>query len=301
MKLHQFDLHFFVPNVIASYLIESQEGPILIETGPDTSFQNLHRAINDSGYAIDDIKHVFVTHIHLDHSGAAWRFAQKGATIFVHPRGAPHLADPSKLLASAARIYGDKMKELWGTINPIPDRNIKATEDGETISVGGVDILVVDSPGHASHHNMYIIEGIAFTGDAAGIRIAGGPVVPPTPPPDIHVEQWQLTLKKLREVRPEVLYLTHFGKSDDVPSHIDEMETRLIQWSDWIGEQLREGKTDEEITRGYEAMSKDLLQHQNIVGELLTAYEFADPFWMNVMGLVRYWRKYKFEAEKPNL
>ncbi len=293
MNLHQFDLNFFVPNVIASYIIETKEGPVLIETGPDTVYKNLEKSVNETGFSIADIKHVFVTHIHLDHSGAAWRLAEKGATIYVHPRGAKHLADPAKLVASAERIYGDKMQELWGTIKPVPEERIRAAEDGEVFTVGGVDIRVLDSPGHASHHNVFIIEGIVFTGDAAGIRIAGGPVVPPTPPPDIHIDQWQETLKKIREVKPDILYPTHFGKSDNVFPHLEDMETRLLEWSDWVGEQLKAGKTDEEITKEYEAMSKDLLQHQNIVGELLTAYEFADPFWMNVMGLVRYWRKHK--------
>jgi len=293
MKFHQFDLNFFVQNVIAAYIIETNEGPVLIETGPNTVYNNLVKSVNEAGFSIEDIKHVFVTHIHLDHSGAAWQLAEKGATIYVHSRGAKHLADPSKLVASAERIYGDKMQELWGVIKPVPKDRIYATEDGQKINIGGIDIRVIDSPGHASHHNVYIIEGIAFTGDAAGIKIAGGPVVPPTPPPDIHIEQWQETLKKIRELNPDVLYPTHFGKSDDVILHLDEMESRLLEWSDWIGEQIKAGKTDEEITNEYERLSKNLLNQHNIGDDMMTAYEFADPFWMNVMGLVRYWRKYK--------
>lgn len=293
MNIHLFDLNFYVPNVIAAYIIETGEGPVLIETGPDTVYTNLENSINDAGFSIDDIRHVFVTHIHLDHSGAAWHFAEKGATIYVHPRGAKHLVDPSKLIASAERIYGDKMQELWGTIKSVPESRIRSTEDGQKITIGGVEIHVIDSPGHASHHNVYIIEGIAFTGDAAGIRIARGPVLPPTPPPDIHIEQWQETLKKIRDVKPDVLYPTHFGKSVDVFPHLEEMEMRLLEWTNWIGEQLKAGKSDEEITKEYESISKNLLNHHNIVDELMKAYEFADPFWMNVMGLVRYWRKYK--------
>lgn len=301
MNIHQFDLNFFVPNVIASYLIETDEGPVLLETGPDTVYGNLEKSVNDAGFSVDDIRHVFVTHIHLDHSGAAWHLAHKGATIYVHPRGAKHLADPSKLIASAERIYGNKMQELWGTIEPIPENRIRATVDGQRISIGGTDIHVIETPGHAWHHNIYLIEGIAFTGDAAGIKIAGGPVVPPTPPPDIHIEHWQETLTKIRNLKPDVLYPTHFGPSDNVMPHLEEMETRLLEWSDWIGEQLKAGKTDEEITKEYEKISKNLLNHHNIVDDLLTAYEFADPFWMNVMGLMRYWRKHKLEAQNPNL
>ncbi len=293
MQLHQFDLNFFLPNVIASYLIETNDGPVLIETGPDTVYVNLEKSIHNAGFSIDGIKHVFVTHIHLDHSGAAWHLAERGATIYVHPRGAKHLADPSKLVASAERIYGGKMEELWGTIKPVPENRIRATEDGQKITIGEIDITVMDSPGHASHHNAYIIEGAAFTGDAAGIRIAGGPVLPPTPPPDIHIEQWQETLKKIREVKPDILYPTHYGPSEEVFPHLEEMETRLLEWSEWIGEQLKAGKNDDEITKEYETVSRDLLNHYNIVDDTMKAYEFADPFWMNVMGLVRYWRKYR--------
>lgn len=293
MNIHQFDLNFYVPNVIAAYIIETADGPVLIETGPDTVYKILEKSIHDAGLLLDDIKHVFVTHIHLDHSGAAWHFAERGATIYVHPRGAKHLADPAKLIASAERIYGDKMQELWGTINPVPEDRIRSTEDGQRISIGDVDIRVLESPGHASHHNVYLIGGIAFTGDAAGIRIAGGPVLPPTPPPDIHIEQWQETLQKIRDVKPDILYPTHFGKSVDVIPHLDELESRLLEWSNWIGEQLQKGKSDEEITKEYEVISKDLLSRHNIVDDFLKAYEFADPFWMNVMGLVRYWRKFK--------
>jgi glyoxylase-like metal-dependent hydrolase (beta-lactamase superfamily II) len=293
MNLRQFDLDFFLPNVIASYLIETNDGPVLIETGPDTVYANLEKSINDAGFSVGDIKHVFVTHIHLDHSGAAWHLAEKGSMIYVHPRGADHLADPSKLVASAGRIYGDKMGELWGNIKSVPRDRIRATEDGQMISIGGTGVRVIESLGHASHHNAYMIEGIAFTGDAAGIRIAGGPVVPPTPPPDIHIGYWQETLKKLRDLKPDILYPTHFGPSTDVFPHLEELESRLLEWSDWIGERLKAGKSDEEVTAEYETLSKELLTHHNIVGDTMRAYEFADPFWMNVMGLVRYWRKHK--------
>lgn len=293
MKIHVIDHNFFEPNVIASYLIETGGEPVLIETGPDTTFRNFSKSLKELGYSVGDIKKVFVTHIHLDHSGSAWRFAKAGATVYVHPKGSPHLVDPSKLVASAQRIYKDKMDELWGTVEPISQERVRVTEDKETIKIGNVEIHVVDTPGHASHHNAYVIDGLVFAGDVSGIRIKGGPVLPPTPPPDINVELWQQSLKRLRELSPQTLYPTHFGECTDVKEHLDEVEDRLLQSTEWMGERLKEGKTEDEITPEYENFFRGILREANVSAESVKAYDLADPFWMNVGGLVRYWNKFR--------
>jgi glyoxylase-like metal-dependent hydrolase (beta-lactamase superfamily II) len=293
MKIHIMDLNFFTPKVIASFFIETDSEPILIETGPDSTFPNLIRSLKGLGYSVEDIKKVFVTHIHLDHAGAAWHFAQSGATIYVHPVGAKHLADPTKLLASARMIYKDQMKKLWGTIEPISKERIYAIADGEILKIGSVEIQAVETLGHASHHHAYVVDDAVFTGDIGGSRIENGPVLPLTPPPDINVEFWQQSIKKLRELNSQVLYPTHFGESTGINEHLDELEKRLLEWTEWIGDRLKEGKDEDDIVPEFENLAKRVLEETKVLPDTIKAYEFADPFWLNVLGLARYWRKYR--------
>ena len=173
--------------VIASFLLDSGEGPVLVETGPESCYPRLVEALRAEGVAPEEVRHVFVTHIHLDHAGAAWRLAELGATVYVHPRGAPHLVDPSRLLASAERIYGDQLKALWCEVRGSPEVRVRLLADGEVVALGGLEVQAVETPGHASHHHAYRVGDLVFTGDVAGVRIAPGPVLPPTPPPDIHL------------------------------------------------------------------------------------------------------------------
>ncbi|MGQ0792500.1 MAG: MBL fold metallo-hydrolase [Deltaproteobacteria bacterium] len=294
MKIHTIDTNFFSPSVIASYLIETSEGPIIVETGPDSTFPALKRALGDLGYAPADIRHVFVTHIHLDHAGSSWRFAEEGAKVYVHPNGAKHLADPTKLLASAALIYKDKMDELWGTLKPIAKELIHPIADGERITIGGVEIQAVETLGHASHHHAFMMDGAMFTGDAAGMKVANGPVLPPTPPPDINIEAWQETIRKILALKPSALHLTHFGTFHNIAEHLAELEAGLLESSDWIGAQLKAGKSEEEISAGFEKFTESILQRNNVSDpKVVRAYDLADPYWMNVMGLVRYWKKFR--------
>ncbi|MCL5021372.1 MAG: MBL fold metallo-hydrolase [Bacteroidetes bacterium] len=293
MKVHVIDLNFFTPGTIAAYLVEENSDLLLIETGPDSVFQNLVKSLKELGLAPRDIKHVFVTHIHLDHAGAAWHFAESGSKIYVHPNGARHLENPEKLLISAEKIYKDKMKYLWGSVKPIPGERIWPTSDGEEIWIGDINVKVVDTQGHASHHNTYLIQGNAFTGDVGGVRINRGPILPPTPPPDINIEVWLDSIRKIRLMNPDAIYPTHFGESNDVGSYLDELESRLLDWTEWIGKRLREGKNEEQITPEFEHYVVAALEQAGLTGEEIEAYRNADPFWMNVAGLVRYWRKHR--------
>ncbi len=296
MKIIVIDHNFYMPKVIASYLIETNDGPILIETGPDSTFRKLSKSLDKIGYPVENIKHVFVTHIHLDHSGSAWHFAKAGATVYVHQNGARHLVDPSKLIESARRIYKDQMDELWGETQSIPEERVRVVSDGDTLRIGGVEVRTVETLGHASHHNAYVIEDTVFMGDLAGIRIEGGPVLPPTPPPDINVEAWQHSLNKIRELSPKVLYPTHFGKSTDIKEHLEELETRLLECTEWIGTRVREGKTEEEMIPEFEDLFSGILEEAKVSPELIKSYELADPFYMNVGGLVRYWKKFRLPS-----
>lgn len=291
------DLNFFSPNVIASYLLESGEGPVLIETGPDTTFNTLKSSLKDNGYDVEDVKHVFVTHIHLDHSGAAWHFARNGSTIYVHPRGAKHLINPEKLLASAKMIYKDQMDELWGNTESIDEDRVVPLEDGQTVNVGNLEIHAIETLGHASHHNAYLVGSDLFCGDVVGNRIETEVILPPTPPPDVNLEQWFESIDKIRNIDPEAIYPTHFGKYTDVESHLDTLQKNLNHFSEWIGERVKAGKSDEEIVPEFESYTHEILNRHNLSKELIKAYELSDPFWMNVYGLTRYWKKYKLSDQ----
>ena len=199
MKIDTLDLDFQgMSRSIASYLLEGPGGYVLIETGPMSTLDTLRRRLDERGLTPDDIRHLFVTHIHLDHAGAAGWWARQGAQIYVHPAGAPHLVDPSKLWRSAGRIYGDQMEILWGHILPAPAEQVTTIADGETIEVAGLSLMALDTPGHAGHHHVYRLEDIAFTGDAAGVRISGSPWVSlPAPPPEFNRELWEKSLDRL--------------------------------------------------------------------------------------------------------
>lgn len=291
------DLQFQGANrVIAGFLLETREGPILIETGPESTYPRLVAALEEAGFAPEEVRHVFVTHIHLDHAGAAWRFAELGARVYVHPKGAPHLMDPSKLLASAERIYGDQLKPLWGELRGIPQDRLRALQDGEVVEVGGVKVQALETLGHAGHHHAYLVEGVVFAGDIAGVRIAPGPVLPPTPPPDIHLESWYASLDRLLALRPEALYLTHFGTYSDVEAHLLALREVLEAWAGWVLHRLKEGLSQEEMTRRFEAYWREGLARAGVDEAGMRLYELADPPFMNLQGLVRYWQKHHPEA-----
>lgn len=295
MIIHTIDLKFFTPQTIAAYLVESGSGLALIESGPDSTFANLVSGIRELGFDPRDIQKVLITHVHLDHAGAAWRFAEMGATIYVHQNGARHLADPTKLLASAGKIYKDRMDELWGTMKAIPENLLHPTLDGEEIAVGEVRIKALDTQGHASHHNSYLVEGNIFTGDVGGIRIKGGPVLPPTPAPDINVELWLDSIEKIRSTAATAIYPTHFGKSTDVGSYLDELKKRLLRWTAWVDDRLNEKKDEPTIVSEFESYVITDLRDSGVKDDLIEEYRNADPFWMNAPGLIRYWNKYRLQ------
>ena len=183
--------------------------------------------LREAGFAAKDVRHVFLSHIHFDHAGAAWRFAKLGATIYVHPRGAPHLLDPTKLIDSATRIYGDAMKRLWGQFAPIAEQSVMVLHDMDVVRVGPFEVRAIATPGHASHHNVYQWEDNVFGGDVAGVRLGGGPPVPPFVPPELHIESWQESIEKIHALNAKKLYLPHFGPiMGSVSAHLDALDER---------------------------------------------------------------------------
>lgn len=290
-NLHIIDLHFLeTEEAIASFLIKTTAGPILIETGPESTFLQLKSSINKLGYQISDIKHVFLTHIHFDHAGAAWKFAEAGAKIYVHPIGLPHLASPEKLWNSAAQIYGNDMERLWGSMSPIATENLIGVEENEIFKIGELHIQALHTPGHAVHHIAWKIEESIFTGDVAGVMINDGPVVPPCPPPDIHLEDWRKSIALLKSLNPKSLYLTHFGLVTDPQKHLIALENILDDWATWMKPYFEASVDQNSIVPEFMEYTKNQLISQNVDESTIQVYEYANPSWMSVAGLMRYWK-----------
>jgi glyoxylase-like metal-dependent hydrolase (beta-lactamase superfamily II) len=279
--------------VIAAYLITGSHGHTLVETGPGSTLDALERAVGAAGARLDDITQLVVTHIHLDHAGAAGALLRRlpDATLHVHPVGAPHLIDPSKLLASATRIYGDRMDVLWGAFEPCPAERVITLVDGAELDCGGRTLVALHTPGHASHHIAFhdVEHRTVFTGDVGGVRLDAVPYVrPPTPPPDIDVEAWHSSVDRIRALAPRALDLTHFGRFDDAHRHLDELMRRLDGWTAWIAAAVREGATTELMVAGLKQESDMEIVGQTGDPSLVEAYELASPSGMTVDGLVRY-------------
>jgi glyoxylase-like metal-dependent hydrolase (beta-lactamase superfamily II) len=286
------DLKDRAPNVIAAFMLETTQGPVLFETGPESRYANLLEGIQALGYHPRQIRHVFVTHIHLDHAGAAWRFAEHGATVYVHPKGAPHLMDPSKLWNSASRIYGDQMEVLWGQMGYVPEAQVRVLQDGEAVQIGDQEIIAHDTPGHANHHHAYQVGSELIAGDVGGIQIGKGPMMPPCPPPEIHIEAWQQSLAKLKALNLKRIYLTHFGGFDDVNPRLEALGLKLHDWADWVKQAMLAGKSYEQMVPEFRVFVESDLRAAGMNDREVLEYELADPSWMSVQGLMRYWSKH---------
>lgn len=290
-KIHTIDLQFLKTNeAIASFLVETSDGPILIETGPASTSDQLESGIRKLGFEMTDIKHVLLTHIHFDHAGAAWKFASLGAKIYVHPVGVPHLENPSKLWNSAAQIYGDQMEYLWGNMESIPLNQLVSVAHQSVLKFGDLAIKAIHTPGHASHHIAWKLDDCIFTGDVAGVKIADGPAVPPCPPPDINLDDWKRSIQLIKDENPEHLYLTHFGKISNVKDHLDYLEKMLDSWSNWIKPHFEKNTDQKEVIPIFMEFTQQQLRDEGCNKELIQVYEYANPSWMSVAGLYRYWK-----------
>ena len=285
------DLRFQADGTVGAFLVRTRVGPVLVETGPESLFGNLRSAVEAQGFSLEDVRHVFVTHIHLDHAGAAWRLARHGARIHVHPAGVPHMVDPAKLLASARRIYGEAMDRLWGRLEPIPQELLVPVADGETVQVGDAAFQAIHTPGHAIHHITWRLEDGLFTGDVGGIRIGDGPVIPPLPPPDIDLEAWAASIGRMRAARPACLYPTHFGIKRDPQAHFDSLEANLHRLAAWVKDRMAGGADEAALIPAFQDHLNGLLAAEGLSEEAIQDYEIADPAFMSVQGLMRYWRK----------
>ncbi|MDP9098318.1 MAG: MBL fold metallo-hydrolase [Verrucomicrobiota bacterium] len=285
--------HLGRPGIIAATLLESDEGPVLFDTGPESTFKNLESGLRKLDFAPHDVRRVFLSHIHFDHAGAAWRFAELGATIYVHPRGAPHLTDPAKLVASATRLYGDDMERLWGKFSGIAPERVRVLEDDDVVRVAPFEIRAIATPGHASHHHIYHWNDTVFGGDVAGVRLGGGPPAPPFVPPELDIEAWRKSIARIRALNPAKLYLPHFGiVSGDISAHLNSLDERVVRWSIWFRDRLRAGDDEQKMTRAFADYVASELGQAGATESELADYEQADPSFMAVSAAIRYWRKH---------
>ncbi|MDH3708524.1 MAG: MBL fold metallo-hydrolase [Cyclobacteriaceae bacterium] len=290
--IHTIDTHFQgLEHAIASYLVETSGGLVLIETGPHSTLPSLLAGLEDLGFRADQVRHVLLSHVHLDHAGAAWYFADLGAKIYVHPLGLPHLSNPERLMASATRIYGEDMDRLWGEMRPIDELLLQAVQHQQSITIGDQTFISYHTPGHAVHHIAWALEDNLFTGDIAGVKILQGPVVPPCPPPDINIEHWMQSLELIKSLPFQQLYLTHYGRISDISRHIKELEDCLESWSQWIYRQYQAKVAVDECIAPFQLFVAQQLTSKGLSAKEIEIYEAANPSWMSVFGLYRFWSK----------
>ena len=284
--------HLGRTGIIAATLLETEEGPVLFDTGPESTFANVATALSKAAFEARDVRHVFLSHIHFDHAGAAWRFAELGATIYVHPRGAPHLIDPTKLVASATRLYGDDMERLWGKFSAIDAARVRILEDNEVVRIAPFEIRAIATPGHASHHHVYHWNDTVFGGDVAGVRLDDGPPAPPFVPPELDIEAWRESIGKIRRLNPAKLYLPHFGLvTGDIKPHLDGLEERVVRWSLWFRDRIRAAENENAMTPAFAEYVAGELRAAGVNKSKAADYEYVDPSFMAVSAAVRYWSK----------
>lgn len=294
-EIRTLDLEFFgATEIIASFLVPVGNGFVLFESGPASSVGALERRVNEEGFDLDDLQAVFATHVHLDHAGGAGVLARRtGCTVFSHPLGAPHLANPGdKLLPSAERIYKDMMVPLWGVTEGVPEAQLRVVEDRESVTVDGLEVVAHFTPGHAVHHVAWQIGDAVATGDVGGVRFRGAThVLPPMPPPDIDVEDWRASLALLRRLEPSRLLLTHYGAFDDPARHLDELEDRLIRWTGIARRILADGGDREALGAALLELDEREMDASGVPPEAAARYRKLCPVKESSAGLYRYCSK----------
>jgi glyoxylase-like metal-dependent hydrolase (beta-lactamase superfamily II) len=299
--IHTIDLNYLgIPGAIAAYLIIGDDGPILIETGPASTLESLRKGVVDCGFQLNDIRHALVTHIHLDHAGAAGHLAQHGTQIYVHEFGAKHLIDPSKLIESATRIYGDQMDRLWGRMIAIPAERVTPVHDGDVINVGGLQLRALETPGHARHHHAFSLGDICFTGDIAGITLPtsivpepphGKFVAIPTPPPEFDPHAWITSIDRLLREKFAAIYPTHFGIRRNVKPHFERTKSLVVESAEFVRERMEYGHDRNRILREYIEWNRQMAAAESVSDRDFAMYASTNLLTMNIDGIIRYWQK----------
>jgi glyoxylase-like metal-dependent hydrolase (beta-lactamase superfamily II) len=284
------------PQAIASYLIRNGDAVVLIESGPGSTLPGLAEALADENLSPRDVTHLLLTHIHLDHAGAAGWLARQGAEVYVHPVGAPHMLNPEKLLASATRIYGDRMDSLWGEFLPVPEEKLHIAEDHKEIVIGNLEFMPINTPGHAEHHYAYLFEDICFSGDVGGVRIPGYQYLRvPLVPPELNLERWHASMKRLRQETFSHIAPTHFGIYDDPEWQLREVDKSLDDAERWLEKTMSEDPSApiEDLRESFTDWMVEQATEMGLSEDVVNAFTVANPPGMSADGLVRYWKKVK--------
>jgi glyoxylase-like metal-dependent hydrolase (beta-lactamase superfamily II) len=279
VPVEPIDLHHQAPGIVGCYLLETNGGPTLFDCGPTVSIPHLKAGLAERGLDLMDIRHLLLSHIHLDHAGAAGVLVRQNPWLQVHVSeiGAPHIVDPAKLEASARRLYGPVFDDLWGELAAVPAENVHVVGD----RILGLECF--PTPGHASHHVSYLDDdGTLYAGDAAGVRLEGARfVMPPCPPPEFDLEAWEQSIAEIERRLPARLALIHFGLFDDLQEHLASLRDTLARW----GERVEDGMDEDAFIA---AARFDVAQTDP---ELVDEYQRAGPYWHHYRGIERYWRK----------
>jgi glyoxylase-like metal-dependent hydrolase (beta-lactamase superfamily II) len=280
---------------IATVLLESEGHRVLIDPGPGSTLETLRRELQTRGLSANNLDAIFLTHIHLDHAGASGALVSENPRlpVYVHKNGAPHMADPSKLLASAQRLWPHDLQRLFGELLPVPAENLRNLAGGESLTVGAHKLEVVYTPGHASHHVSYFDhqEGVAFVGDTAGVRIEGFAYeMPATPPPDIDLGVWESSFAAILERKPERLFLTHFGFAENPSEHVLRFRERLHRWAGLAEQALGKAANDSEAMDAFMSAARADIA-QSVPAAEVDHYIFNAGLNLSFLGLARYLRK----------
>jgi glyoxylase-like metal-dependent hydrolase (beta-lactamase superfamily II) len=284
----------------AAYVLDAAE-PTLVETGPGTSVEPVAEALDRLGVEPRALAHIVLTHIHLDHAGGVGQLAARfpSATVWVHERGAPHLVDPSRLVASTARVWGEReMRELFGPAEPVADERVRPLHDADVIRMGDRQLEVLDTPGHASHHAALVDSrtGAVFTGDALGIHVPDLPVLrPATPPPEFELERYVTSIERIRAATRSVLLFAHFGPLPDVDATCDLAIRRVRDWASVVKVALRTTEDPDELAARLETAALDDIEsgaEATLDLEMLEdRLRLLSSIRMNAQGLARYWQR----------
>jgi glyoxylase-like metal-dependent hydrolase (beta-lactamase superfamily II) len=290
------DLNFLgYSEAIASCLLEGGGELALVDSGPTSCLPTLRAKLAERGLQVADLTAILLTHIHFDHAGAAGTLIRENPDlkVYVHSIGAKHMVNPERLLASATRLYGDAMQQMFGEFLAVPAENLAVLEGGERLQVAGRKVEVAYTPGHASHHVTFLdlSTGTAFVGDTTGLRLPGhGLVAPVTPPPDIDLEVWDRSLDEISRRDPALVFLTHFGPYKNVEEHLDQTREGLHRWADRAAEIMAAtADNGARIARFVQESEAEI--HRALPAETAARYTKGANATLSWYGLERYWRK----------